>query len=183
MPRFSTPARFFIIALVSLGCGGDGDPAASRAAFAELGPVFQHPRCINCHPSDAYPRQGDEGQRHFLNVERGPENHGLPGMRCGTCHQDANQEHAGIPGAPHWGLPPLSQGWQGLTVREICEAIKDRSRNGARSLDAIEVHLVEDPLVAWAWNPGGDREPPPIEYAEFQRLARVWADNGGHCPE
>ena len=51
--------------------------------------VFQHPRCQNCHiPGDA-PLQFDAGLPHAMDVERGPDGKGAPGLPCSTCHGDA----------------------------------------------------------------------------------------------
>jgi hypothetical protein len=159
-------------------------PAGPDAAtlFAAAVPVFQHPRCMNCHPSDDFPRQGAQGRRHLLGVRRGPGDQGVPAMRCRTCHQDENQEHAGIPGAPHWSLAPRSMGWQGLSPGEICRSIQDPARNGERGLQELVAHLAGDPLVLWAWKPGADREPPPLPHDEFVRLMRAWAEAGAGCP-
>jgi len=44
-------------------------------------------------------------------------------------------------------------------------------------------HMEKDPLVAWAWSPGGRRTAPPIGLAAFLTLMRAWRDNGGACPE
>jgi hypothetical protein len=36
----------------------------SAAYFTELGKVFLHPRCVNCHPAGDRPRQGDLARLH-----------------------------------------------------------------------------------------------------------------------
>lgn len=42
------------------------DPAArSVAVFTEAARVIQHPRCLNCHPADRTPTQGDDLHRHL----------------------------------------------------------------------------------------------------------------------
>jgi hypothetical protein len=156
--------------------------AESAALFARAATVFQHPRCANCHPADDAPRQGMEARRHAFGVRRGPDNLGLPGMRCDTCHQDSNQDHGNVPGAPNWALAPLSMGWRGASAGVTCRAILDPSLNGKRSLEALVHHLTEDALVAWAWNPGAGREPPPIPHDEFRALIHQWASTGAACP-
>ena len=83
------------------------------AAFETVKTVLQHPRCQNCHiPGDA-PLQLDEGRVHTLNVLRGADGKGSPGLPCTTCHGTANLpasygEHM-PPGAPNWSLPPASK--------------------------------------------------------------------------
>jgi mono/diheme cytochrome c family protein len=58
--------------------------AASRAqglaVWEQVYAVLTHPRCLNCHTATAYPQQGDDRQRHFANVVRGPEGQGVPGL-------------------------------------------------------------------------------------------------------
>ncbi|HEY0944046.1 MAG TPA: hypothetical protein VGD81_02225 [Opitutaceae bacterium] len=156
--------------------------AESQATFIKIASVLRHPRCINCHPAADFPRQGDEGRRHDQLVMRGPENHGAPALQCRTCHQDANQDDR-IPGAPHWGLAPISMAWDGLDDHDLAESLKDQAKNGGRSLEALHEHMAHDPLVAWAWNPGGSRKPPPISHEEFGRLIRQWIDTGAVSPD
>ena len=158
------------------------DRAKSQATFVQIAAVLRHPRCINCHTVTDFPRAGDTGRRHPMNVKRGPDNHGLPAMRCDSCHQDANQAN-GVPGAPGWVLAPLSMGWEGLDDHQLAEALKDPAKNGQRSLEKLSEHMAHDPLVAWAWSPGGTREPPPVPHDEFARLVRLWIDTGAASPE
>ncbi len=46
-------------------------------ALELFGKVIQHPRCVNCHPPDDSPRQGDEALLHDPPVVRGPDDHGV----------------------------------------------------------------------------------------------------------
>src|ERR1044072_5837208 len=66
------------------------DDAAAAAAFQSIVPVLQHPRCMNCHSTGDFPRQGDDGHPHTMNIRRGLEGQGVPGLKCSTCHQDHN---------------------------------------------------------------------------------------------
>ena len=104
-------------------------------------------------------------------------------MRCLSCHQDQNQDAAGVPGAPHWHLAPLSMGWEGLDDHQLAEAIKDRSKNGDRSLAEIRRHMAEDPLVLWGWDPGAGRSPVPISHADFIAAFDAWVAAGAPSPE
>jgi CO/xanthine dehydrogenase Mo-binding subunit len=61
----------------ALGQARDGrrsaDPCSEGlAAWEQVYSVLTHPRCINCHTATDYPQQGDDRQRHFANVVRGP---------------------------------------------------------------------------------------------------------------
>jgi hypothetical protein len=154
----------------------------SAALFAEAGKVLQHQRCVNCHPATDRPLQGDARQPHEPRVRRGADGHGVAGMRCTTCHTGANFDPAGIPGNPHWHLAPASMAWEGLSLRQVCEQLKDKTRNGGRSLDKIVEHMRSDPLVGWAWAPGAGREPAPGTQADFAALVEAWVRTGAACP-
>jgi hypothetical protein len=156
--------------------------ARSRALFLEASRVLLHPRCKNCHPSGDSPLQGMDARLHDPPVVRGPDNHGVVGMRCATCHQDRNQALARVPGAPKWALAPLEMAWVGRTPRQVCEQLKDPQRNGGRTLDAVAEHNAHDELVAWGWSPGADREPAPGTQAAFAAIFRAWMATGAVCP-
>ena len=156
--------------------------ARSAALFTEAGKVLAHPRCVNCHPAGDRPRQGDVKRLHQPPVARGEDGFGLPAMRCQICHQTANFEPAGVPGNPAWHLAPHEMAWEGKTLAQICEQIKDPARNGGRSLEDIVHHVGGDPLVGWAWAPGGDRTPAPGTQALAGALLDAWVKTGSACP-
>jgi hypothetical protein len=151
-------------------------------AFGEIAKVLRHPRCLNCHTTTSFPRQGDDRHPHADLVRRGPEDRGVPGMRCGTCHQAKNDPASGVPGRPGWRLAPLSMGWEGLPDADLCRAFKDPRRNGGRDLSALAGHLLHDPLVAYGWDPGGIRQPVPVPRDELGRLMAAWTRAGAPCP-
>ena len=159
------------------------DPAArARALFVEAGKVIQSPRCQNCHPNGDRPTQGDDSHLHLPLVVRGADNLGATALRCMTCHQGANFPPAGVPGHPLWQVAPLSMAWQTKSLGQICEQIKDRQRNGGKSLAQIQEHMGHDSLVGWAWNPGGNRAPAPGTQAQFGALIEAWIAGGAACP-
>lgn len=158
------------------------DRDRSVALFNEMGKVLTHPRCVNCHPATERPRQGDERRLHQPVVVRGKDGHGAVGMPCTACHGKENFNPAGVPGDGHWALAPASMAWEGRTVAQICEQLKDTSRNGSRDLPALVKHVTTDTLVLWGWNPGKGRQPAPGTAAEFGALMQAWADSGAHCP-
>jgi len=159
------------------------DPRArSLALFQEGGKVLQHPRCVNCHPAGDSPRQTDRMQLHQPLVVRGADGHGAPTLQCNTCHGPANFDPARVPGHPEWHLAPFSMAWEGRSLGQLCEQIKDPARNGGRDMAALLQHLAEDTLVGWAWSPGADRTPAPGTQASFGRIMRAWAEAGGRCP-
>ena len=158
---------------------GDG------ALFTAFVSVLRHPRCMNCHSRGDFPRQGDDGHAHAMNVRRGPDGHGVTAEKCSTCHQDHNLAGAHLPpGAPHWGLPPANMPmiWQWLTDAQICQSIKDPKQNKNRNLDQLVEHLTEDKLVMWGWNPGEGRNPIPMPHDEFSAKVKQWQAAGAPCP-
>ena len=159
------------------------DPAErSRALFLEATRVMFHPRCINCHPNDDVPKQGDLGMSHDPPVIRGQDDYGAPGMQCPSCHQDRNLELARVPGAPKWHLAPKEMAWVGRTPATLCAQLKNPATNGNKTLAQIVDHSAHDELVAWGWAPGHERVPAPGTQAQFGALMQAWLDAGAACP-
>ena len=160
--------------------------ARSVAIFQEMGKVIQHPRCMNCHPRSDRPNQGDMATPHNPPVTRGPDGHGAPGLECSTCHGPRNVAFANgsgsVPGHPEWHLAPKSMAWEGKSLGAICEQIKDRTRNGGKTLAQIVEHNGHDGLVGWGWNPGPGRAPAPGSQAAFGALSAAWVATGAKCP-
>lgn len=159
-----------------------GRPQRSAALFAEAARVMRHPRCSNCHPSGSSPSQGLLAEYHDPPVMRGPDSRGVVGMRCEGCHQATNLELSRVPGAQDWHLAPLSMAWQGRSLEEICQNLKNPKSNGDRTLAEVVDHTAHDALVAWGWAPGNGREPAPGSQAEFTALMQAWVDSGAQCP-
>lgn len=162
-------------------------PATVEDPFAQMMQVVSHKRCVNCHPAGDRPHQGEDSHEHRFGVQRGLDGHGLATLQCGTCHQASNNQLSGVPGAPHWHLAPRSMGWEGMTPIEIAQAMTDPARNGGRSIEEIEHHLTEDPLVLWVFEPGVDhegkpREKPPISKEAYIKAVKAWIANGAQIP-
>jgi hypothetical protein len=162
----------------------DRDDAAAAASFETIVSVLRNPRCMNCHSSGDYPRQGDDMHRHIMDVRRGSDGHGVNAVKCSTCHQDHNLP--GIhtpPGAPDWGLPPPETPmiWEGLSDHQLCELLKDPRQNGHRSVTQIVEHM-HTPLVLWGWRPGEGRTPIPSSQKLFLSAVERWASLGAACP-
>ena len=154
----------------------------SRAIFIEAGRVFQHPRCLNCHPAAERPTQGEDLHPHSPLVVRGVDDRGATALRCTTCHGAANFAPSGVPGHPLWHMAPGEMAWQGKSLAQICEQIKDPQHNGGRTLAQIHEHVAHDSLVGWAWRPGGSRKPAPGTQEEFGALVAAWIESGAACP-
>jgi len=165
------------------------DPAArSVALFTEAGKVIESPRCMNCHPVQRAPTQGDDRHPHNPPMVAGQSGHGPVGLPCSACHGPANVPTLGehiksIPGDPKWALAPAEMAWQGKSLGAICAQIKDPARNGGKTLAQIHHHMAEDHLVGWGWNPGEGRKPAPGTQAQFGELVKAWIDTGAKCPK
>lgn len=164
----------------------ESDPVA---AFETVRAVLQSPRCQNCHPPIDRPLQGDLSVVHTMNIQRGPDGHGLSGAHCGTCHGKANppdsygaHQPPGV--STDWHLPPpdMKMVFVGRSPNDLCEQLKDPQRNGGKDLAALVRHVSIDPLVLWAWTPGFGRKPVSISHGDFVAAFQRWADAGGPCP-
>jgi|SRR5579859_851738 len=168
-------------------------PADGLAAWQQVYSVLTHPRCINCHTATNYPQQGDDRHRHFANVVRGQMGTGVPALRCVTCHQGANADSTGVPGAHGWHLAPLSMRWQDtndkiLSSAEVCQALTDRSKNSGLGGQGLLKHHTDEPLVLWAFRPGRRtdgtmRTLPPLTHDQFVEATRKWVEAGMPCPQ
>jgi hypothetical protein len=166
--------------------------ADGLAAWNDVYSVLVSPRCLNCHTATSFPQQGDDRHRHFANVTRGPEGRGVPGLTCAGCHQVANADSTGVPGAPDWHLAPLSMQWQdaegrALSSADVCRSVTDRSRNNGLDGHGLLKHHERDALVLWAWSPGmradgTARTLPPLTHDAFIRATRRWVEAGTPCP-
>jgi len=166
---------------------------AGLAAWQQVYSVLTHPRCVICHTATNYPQQGDDRHRHLFNVVRGPDGKGVPGLNCATCHQSANADSTGVPGAPNWHLAPLSVRWQDredkiLSSAQVCQSLTDRAKNHNLDGAGILKHHEEEPLVLWAFQPGRRRDGsarslPPLTHEEFVAATRTWVEAGTPCPK
>ena len=109
------------------------DPAQrSMALFEEAGKVFQHPRCVNCHPAGDRPLQGEDGPHQPLGEARRRWVRAWPDA-LHDVSSGATSIAAGVPGQPKWHVAPSEMAWQGKTLGEICAQIKDPARNGGHT--------------------------------------------------
>ena len=160
------------------------EKAISEENFDKMMVVLMHKRCINCHPSDNVPKQGEDSHPHYFGMDR---EQGIAATNCNTCHQAENNDFSGVPGAPEWSLAPESMKWEGLSRIEIAESMLDPKRNGGRTHLEVEHHLTEHELVLWAWEPGIDasgnpREKPPVPKDEYIKAVKEWFKAGAVIP-
>jgi len=157
----------------------------SLIAFNKMMDVLTHQRCINCHPSDNVPKQGEDSHAHRFEITRA---NGISATKCNTCHQSSNNIYSGVPGAPHWALAPHKMRWEGLSRIEIATSMMNPENNGNRTPEDIMHHLTEHELVLWAWEPGVDaegkeREIPPVSKEEYIAAVKKWIALGAMIPE
>jgi hypothetical protein len=175
-----------IVCLLTGGAvfGQGTDREQSVDAFRQIARVMRSPRCMNCHTTSDYPRQGDNRRRHDQSVQRGTDDRGVAPMQCSSCHQDDNSPGGGyVPGASEWHLAPRAMSWeQARSDKELCEGLLDKTRNGNREARGMVIHMTNDPLVQWAWSPGSGRRPPPIAQDDFHALLQRWESTGAACP-
>jgi len=156
--------------------------------FHKMMDVLTHKRCVNCHPNDNIPKQGEDSHPHNFGISRGKNNMGFEATKCTTCHQAENNDYAGVPGNREWSLAPHSMKWEGLNRYEIAASMLDPKRNGNRTNKETMHHLTEHSLVLWAWNPGINaagvpREKPPVPLAEYKKAVKQWFKNGAIIPQ
>jgi hypothetical protein len=147
---------------------------------------------INCHTITDYPRQSDIRYPHIYGIARGADDHGAPVGRCWMCHGSENNMATGVPGRSDWHIAPLTMAWESapgiaMTGPELCAMLKDRLRNGNRSLAELLTHVETEHLVLWAWDPGARwngeaRQRPPLSHEQFVNSFKAWVDAGASCP-
>ncbi len=189
-----------LAALVSAAClvaplallASESTDAQSVKWFARMQLVMKSPRCINCHSEDDFPHQGDDHHRHDQNVVRSSVQRGEgvsgPGagattVPCSSCHQATNSADGKVPGAPNWQFVPSPLGWDRVSGGALCRRLLDPLVNGNRTPQDILKHTQTDPLVNWAFNPGGNRTKPPLSKADFVEAVRQWGLTGAKCPK
>jgi mono/diheme cytochrome c family protein len=159
----------------------------ANTSFDTMMRVLTHQRCVNCHPNDNIPKQGDDSHPHYFGIRRGMDKESSAATQCITCHQSENNSYSGVPGAPEWALAPASMYWEGLSKIEIAESMMDPERNGGRTPEETMHHLTEHELVLWAWEPGVNangvpREVPPVPKEEYIAAVKKWFKEGHSIP-
>jgi hypothetical protein len=61
--------------------------------------------------------------------------------------------------------------------------VTDPARNGRRTPAMLLEHMESEPLVLWAWHPGGNRTPPPLSHEAFVNEMKAWIAAGTPCPQ
>jgi len=127
----------------------------ANTSFDTMMRVLTHQRCVNCHPNDNVPKQGDDGHPHYFDIKRGMNIENSAATNCTTCHQSENNSYSGVPGAPEWALT-----MHHLTEHELV-------------------------LWAWEPGIGANgipREVPPVPKEEYIAAVKKWFEEGHIIP-
>ena len=158
------------------------DDVNARQLFSTMiGPVVTFHRCANCHNAGDSPTQGDDRHLHIPPVNRQTD--------CRQCHGTTNGTNPGTPPGAfgHWRMPPPELSFANKSAEHICRQIKDRARNGGRSLEELREHVRTDPIIKWTWDPGPGRTKSPgsWESVAFENYSgfSAWVRAGAACPE
>ena len=170
---------------------GSISPEQGLAAWARVYEVTSHPRCSNCHvgadnrPMWSGPSYG-RTRVHGMNINAGESRIGAEALLCSTCHayrETLNDTpHAAPQVAADWRLAPVEAEWFGKSSDEICNQLRDPSRNGERGFLELAEHLDHDVILHWAWSPGGGREPAPHSLQDHVNDILAWGVAGFPCP-
>ncbi|MEO1251059.1 MAG: hypothetical protein AAFW81_01780 [Pseudomonadota bacterium] len=192
---FSLACAFLAMIGAASALQSETSPEATTEALAawdDVYSVFSHPRCANCHVGDdnrprwsgpSYGLAEGEWRYHGMNINAGASRIGAETLLCNACHGETNSDAPhGPPGAHVWALAPVEMVWWEQSSQEICEQIKDPTRNGGRTLEEVAEHVAEDELVHWGWAPGPGREPAPFSAEIIAERITVWAAAGAPCP-
>ena len=159
-------------------------------AFKEMVPIFQHPRCANCHGGVA-PFAADTdhagGKFDLVLDADGSVLTEETFAECQSCH-------GGLPG---WEIPTSRFAFVDKDAVELCQQMKGEMGRAEKFIEHIERDLGGVPFIATAFagmrglNEDGsdyyealnDRkptpEPPPISHADMVDLAQAWVDAMG----
>jgi hypothetical protein len=155
-----------------------GKQIQAIGAFAEMLPVFRHPRCMNCHGgldimSEAHPGADQ--------IE--PVSNPLDNQQCFACHDGLLDPH----GNPGWRQPGSPLFFVGKDDEELCLQMKDREKTGDQFVEHIFNDHGEIQFIAAGF--AGDRalgegladyslvvEKPPGTQADLTAKARRWVD-------
>jgi cytochrome c553 len=185
----------------------DADLRAAKEAMTYLHAVAMHPRCMNCHgrvhDGRLVPLVGDGREPHPMNItdRHNPDTRSpRVGLACISCHGRTNSpQPGGPPGARvDWRMPTHEDNrlWPDRGRVELC----DQWQKAIRELIAREKkeppqpfeervieHFRDDPLIAWAFDPGPGRTRAPGSPAQLVSMAVTWARwltvNSGSCQQ
>lgn len=144
-----------------------GHAIAAPVKFSDrLHAKFHHDRCLQCHQFNSQKHDG-----------RGFNSHKSRYL-CTQCH---TQQLIGLkPG--DWFAPEEKLDHTGMNATETCKLIK---RNMGQDSNKMLKHLLYDPRIKWAiesgLTPGGQKEPVPGGYKEWENEARAWVHDGMRC--
>lgn len=195
---FDLPRRPVHLGPPAAGCPiSFADQLKSVDRFAEMMPVFRHPRCTNCHGgldimSDRHPGAAqldeDNDPRDLMNPE---QRDATSEAQCSTCHDNIRRlNHPS--GTGGWMIPPrpmffVDEGGNPKSDEEMCRLMKRMERPG----ESFVSHIRDDHETIQFIEAGfaGDRalgealaennltaEPPPGTQGELTNKATKWVE-------
>mgnify|MGYP005990765535 FL=1 len=185
--------RGLVLALLIAGPAAAQDTptmAQGLAAWDDVYSVTSHPRCTNCHVGEGgIPMWNGltygTHAVHGMHVQAGDSRVGAETMPCRTCHIGVASANA-TPHAPPmiddaWRLPPAELAWLGKSSEDVCVQLRDPEANDGFEMDELAAHLETSAFVAWGFDPGADRDVPPIGLVEMIAALNLWAAAGTPC--
>lgn len=141
----------------------------------ELYPIFQHPRCVNCHGRV----DGSTGANHRGGTQ--------PQELCSGCHRVQDWRNAAR--SAFWS----GSGTAARSALDICRTVKNSPEAQSRQSFLHHVGVGNDHRIAWAFSPTGIKNPsaigllPPLpaapgDHANFQQKSMAWFDANKPCP-
>ena len=181
-----------VVAIVQPSAGSVSK-AQGLDAWSRIYEVTSHPRCSNCHvgadnrPMWSGPSYG-RTRPHGMNINAGESRFGAETLTCVTCHVPRSGDPDPKPHTPpqvamEWQLAPVEAEWFGKSSEQVCNQLRDPTRNGGRTFLEIANHLDHDVILQWAWNPGGGREPAPYSLQDHVNDVLAWGVAGMPCPD
>ena len=183
--RFAANAAAVLTtAAVALGAAAIEPPPPSdpMTFFQKLVPVFQHPRCLNCHGAINLATGLGHGGGAIRPAGGQPQGVMLERLvDCDDCHTES-------PPQPHdWKLAPPIFAFVGLDARGLCRLQADFVMS--QGVGGYIHHLETDPLIdlAFQGTGAGPIDPavrPRMTKEEFMDAAAEWLNAGnGACVE
>ena len=156
----------------------DSQTQKSIAAFSKLAPIFQQPRCINCHGAvDPFTKGGGHpgGEFDFVRADDGFVQVEKTFEPCASCH-DAFQG---------WRTPPSDMFFTGKDSEALCKLMKRNFGLAKYFMNHMIMDGGGDPFIEEGFK--GTRgmsdttpEPPPgWTRSKMINLARDWVDAMG----
>ena len=120
-----------------------------------------------------------------MNIIAGESRISVENTPRSTCHvyREGNNDvpHAAPHIAMKWQLAPIEADWFEKTSKEVCTQFRDAKQSGGRTMVELAEYMNQDPILHWAWNPGGGREAALYSLQEHIDDLLIWGVAGFPC--